>query len=78
MSFISLVVRLRLLFPELLNGVGIIDGPMKNANAAPKMPAKVPIAVAVVRSLGGNQVLDTNGGAPVAMKLGSMVTRWPT
>ena len=35
------------LFSELSNVLGIIDGPMKNARAAPKFAARAPIAVAV-------------------------------
>ena len=52
-------------------------GPIKKARAAPKLAARVPMAVAVVRSLGGNQVVDTKGGAPFGIKLGSIAIRWP-
>ena len=67
--------KLFVLFSELSNVLGIIDGPMKNARAAPKFAARAPIAVAVVLSFGGNHVFETSGGAPLAMKLGSMVIR---
>jgi len=45
---------------------GTIAGPTANATAIPKYPANEPIAVAVVRSAGGNHVADTRGGAPRA------------
>ena len=51
---------------KLLTVDGTIAGPTANAIAIPKYPANVPMAVAVVRSLGGNHVAETSGGAPMA------------
>ena len=55
-------------FPMVDAGIslGTIAGPTAKAMAIPKYPTSVPIAVAVVRSLGGNHVADTRGGAPIA------------
>ena len=46
--------------------LGTTTGPTVNAMAIPKYPPNDPIAVAVVRSAGGNHVADTRGGAPRA------------
>jgi len=51
---------------EAGTSLGTIAGPTAKAMAIPKYPASVPIAVAVVRSAGGNHVADTSGGAPMA------------
>ena len=55
-----------------------IAGPTTNATEIPKDPAKAEIAVAVVRSLGGNHVAETRGGALRATVPPAMIMNWPT
>ena len=57
--------------------LGTMAGPTANAIAIPKYPANVPMAVAVVRSFGGNHVADTRGGPPTDTGAPDMTRNWP-
>jgi len=50
---------------------------LQKATAIPQYPTKEPMAVAVVRLLGGNHAEDTRGGTPRASIPVAMQRNWP-